>query len=121
MPISLNVNERVHAVEADDDVPLLWVLLHVSKSASSVPGGVAADRFGPRPIIAAGWVVYALVYVGFAAASGPWQVWTDNGACGTLYNLCVDPRLNHEITVTHGVEAQAATALLEEFFAPRRV
>ena len=26
MPISLNVNERVHAVEADDDVPLLWVL-----------------------------------------------------------------------------------------------
>ena len=46
---------------------------------------------------------------------------TDAGACGTLYNVCVDPRLNHEITVTHGVEAQAATALLEEFFAARRV
>jgi tRNA(adenine34) deaminase len=45
---------------------------------------------------------------------------SDAGACGTLYNVCVDPRLNHEITVTHGVEAQAATALLEEFFAARR-
>jgi tRNA(adenine34) deaminase len=46
---------------------------------------------------------------------------TDAGACGTLYNVCVDPRLNHEITVTHGVEAQAATALLDEFFAARRI
>ena len=25
------------------------------------------------------------------------------GACGTLYNLCVDPRLNHELAVTPGV------------------
>ena len=24
------------------------------------------------------------------------------GACGTLYNLCVDPRLNHELPVTAG-------------------
>jgi tRNA(adenine34) deaminase len=25
------------------------------------------------------------------------------GACGTLYNLCADPRLNHELDVTRGV------------------
>lgn len=45
---------------------------------------------------------------------------TDNGACGTLYNLCVDPRLNHEVEVVAGVEAAAARALLDEFFAARR-
>jgi tRNA(adenine34) deaminase len=45
---------------------------------------------------------------------------SDNGACGTLYNLCADPRLNHEVTVVHGVQAEAATALLDEFFASRR-
>lgn len=45
---------------------------------------------------------------------------TDNGACGTLYNLCVDPRLNHEVEVVHGVLADDATALLREFFASRR-
>ena len=45
---------------------------------------------------------------------------TENGSCGTLYNLCVDPRLNHEVEVVHGVEAEAATALLDEFFAARR-
>ena len=45
---------------------------------------------------------------------------TDNGACGTLYNLCADPRLNHEVEVVHGVEAAAAAALLDAFFAERR-
>ena len=27
------------------------------------------------------------------------------GACGTLYNLCADPRLNHELEVSGGVRA----------------
>jgi len=42
------------------------------------------------------------------------------GACGSLYNLCVDPRLNHEIAVTGGVMAAQAAELLERFFAERR-
>ena len=28
------------------------------------------------------------------------------GACGSLYNLCADPRLNHELAVTAGVLAE---------------
>src|SRR3954467_12867128 len=42
------------------------------------------------------------------------------GAVGTLYNVCADPRLNHEVDVTHGVRAEAAADLLERFFAARR-
>ena len=42
------------------------------------------------------------------------------GACGSLYNLCVDPRLNHEVEVRPGVGAEAAGALLSGFFAARR-
>ena len=42
------------------------------------------------------------------------------GACGSLYNLCVDPRLNHEIDVVHGVQADACAELLTSFFASRR-
>jgi tRNA(adenine34) deaminase len=42
------------------------------------------------------------------------------GACGSLYNLCADPRLNHELTVTRGVLAVPAARLLEDFFAARR-
>ena len=42
------------------------------------------------------------------------------GACGTLYNLCADPRLNHEVAVTSGVAAEACGELLSAFFAQRR-
>ena len=42
------------------------------------------------------------------------------GACGSLYNLCADPRINHEVTVTPGVMAGEAARLLEQFFTERR-
>ena len=42
------------------------------------------------------------------------------GACGSLYNLCADPRMNHEVTVTPGVMAGEAARLLEQFFTERR-
>jgi len=42
------------------------------------------------------------------------------GATGSLYNLCVDPRLNHELPVTHGVRAAEAAALLSAFFTAKR-
>jgi tRNA(adenine34) deaminase len=42
------------------------------------------------------------------------------GACGSLYNLCADPRLNHAVPITHGVRAQESSALLADFFAARR-
>jgi tRNA(adenine34) deaminase len=42
------------------------------------------------------------------------------GACGSLFNLCADPRLNHEIDVSRGVGAVPAVTLLRDFFANRR-
>jgi tRNA(adenine34) deaminase len=42
------------------------------------------------------------------------------GACGSVYNLCADPRLNHEVDVVSGVRADEATSLLDAFFAGLR-
>jgi tRNA(adenine34) deaminase len=42
------------------------------------------------------------------------------GACGSLYNLGADPRLNHEFAVIPGIAAEEAARLLREFFAARR-
>lgn len=42
------------------------------------------------------------------------------GACGSLYNLCVDPRLGHSVELTGGVRATECAELLSEFFASRR-
>lgn len=42
------------------------------------------------------------------------------GAVGSLYNLCSDPRLNHEVPVTIGVRADECSQLLSGWFATRR-
>ena len=42
------------------------------------------------------------------------------GACGTLYNLCSDPRLNHEVKVSFGLGSEQAARLLRDFFKNRR-
>ncbi len=42
------------------------------------------------------------------------------GACLSLYNVCDDPRLNHRVELTAGVEAEACGRLLTDFFAARR-
>jgi tRNA(adenine34) deaminase len=42
------------------------------------------------------------------------------GACGSLYNLCTDPRLHHEVEVRQSVRADESAALLQAFFAERR-
>lgn len=47
-------------------IPVLWAAHHAVKAVMSVVGGVRSDRVGRRRVIAVGWVVYALVYVGFA-------------------------------------------------------
>lgn len=42
------------------------------------------------------------------------------GACGSLYNLGADPRLNHEFEVTSRVREAETAALLTDFFAAVR-
>ena len=42
------------------------------------------------------------------------------GACGSLYNVPADPRLNHQVDVVAGVQADEASRLLTRFFARRR-
>ena len=50
-------------------IPLLWAALHVVKAGMSTWGGVKSDRWGRRVVIGAGWLVYAVVYGGFALSS----------------------------------------------------
>lgn len=42
------------------------------------------------------------------------------GACGSLYQICDDPRLNHRVEVTRGIRTDECAALLAGFFAEKR-
>jgi MFS family permease len=68
-------------------IPILWAALHVVKSAASVPGGALSDRFGRKPLILAGWAVYAAVYIGFGRATETWHAWALFLAYGTFFGL----------------------------------
>jgi len=56
--------------------PILWATLNVVKTLTSTHGGALSDRLGRVPVLIAGWVLYALVYFGFAFASRQWHAWT---------------------------------------------
>jgi MFS family permease len=72
-------------------IPLLWGALHVSKSAWSVWGGRWSDRVGARRAIVSGWLVYALVYAGFAFVTAAWQVWALFLVYGLFFGLTEGP------------------------------
>jgi MFS family permease len=56
-------------------IVVLWAAHSAVKSLTSTWGGAQSDRFGRVPMMIAGWVVYALVYVGFAQATRHWHAW----------------------------------------------
>lgn len=51
-------------------LPLLWMLLHIVKSATSLGSGRVADTLGRRGTIAAAWAFYALIHVSFSQVTG---------------------------------------------------
>ncbi|HEY2378472.1 MAG TPA: MFS transporter [Gemmatimonadaceae bacterium] len=67
--------------------PILWAFLHVVKSLSSTPGGALSDRVGRKPLLVAGWLLYALVYFGFGRASAHWHAWALFGVYGVFFGL----------------------------------
>lgn len=71
--------------------PILWATLHVVKSVASTPGGALSDRIGRVPTLIAGWVVYALVYLGFAVATQPWHAWALFIGYGVFFALTEGP------------------------------
>lgn len=67
--------------------PLLWLLLAAVKTASSTYGGALSDTLGRRKLIVSGWLVYGVVYAGFAIARQQWEIWTLFAAYGLFYGL----------------------------------
>lgn len=56
-------------------IPLMLVVMNVAYSLSAYPAGIASDRFGRVGILLSGFLLCSLIYLGFAFASVPWQIW----------------------------------------------
>jgi tRNA(adenine34) deaminase len=77
-------------------------------------GATVVVTLEPCPMCAGALVAARVARVVFGAAD------PKAGACGSLYNLCADPRLNHEVAVVPGVRADECSSQLSAFFAGRR-
>ena len=68
-------------------ITLMFVLFNITYAVTALPAGVLSDRLGRRRVIAIGWFIYALVYLGFAVASSLWQVWLLFACYGVYYGV----------------------------------
>jgi len=68
-------------------VTLMLVLFNITYAAVSWPAGRLSDKLGRRGIIAVGWFIYAIVYLGFALSSSLWQMWLLFAAYGIYYGI----------------------------------
>jgi MFS family permease len=66
-------------------VMLMVMTFNLVYAALAGPFGSLSDRLGRRTLIIAGWIVYGLIYLGFALSHSGWQVWTLFGLYGIYY------------------------------------
>jgi len=85
-------------------IPLLWIVLHFVKMVTSIPGGQWSDKIGRRKVIVSGWVVYALIYLGFGFSYRIFHIWLLFALYGIYFGL------------TEGVEKAFVSDLVSKEF-----
>jgi MFS family permease len=85
-------------------VLLMLMTFNAVYALVSLPAGRWSDRVGRRQVLQVGWLVYVLLYLGFAFAVEIWQVW----ALYALYGIY------------HGIADGAARAFVADLVAPEQ-
>ncbi|MCY3926132.1 MAG: nucleoside deaminase [bacterium] len=85
-----------------------------ARGAWRLDGATLVVTLEPCPMCAGAALAARVDRIVFGAADGK------AGACGSLYNLAADPRLNHEMDLSGGLLAGESARLLQDFFAARR-
>ncbi|MBU1971061.1 MAG: MFS transporter, partial [Gammaproteobacteria bacterium] len=63
------------------------LMFNLVYTAVSTPAGALSDRIGRRRLIVGGWLLYAIVYLGFALSSAAWHVWALYAVYGFYYGM----------------------------------
>jgi MFS family permease len=66
---------------------IMLVMFNLIYTLISTPAGSLSDRIGRRRLIIGGWLVYALIYLGFAFAQAAWQIWILYVVYGMYYGM----------------------------------
>ncbi len=66
---------------------LMLAVFKLIHSLVSIPAGSLSDKIGRKKLIVGGWLVYAVIYFGFAFSVHAWQVWLLYVLYGLYYGL----------------------------------
>ena len=113
------VGQGANAREASSDPTAHAELIALRQAATALgtwrlTGTTMYVTLEPCPMCAGGLVAAHVNRLVFAASD------PKSGACGSLYNLCADPRLNHELVVERWVLSDLARDLLSGWFSAQR-
>jgi MFS family permease len=56
-------------------IPLVFVAMNLFYSGTAYPAGKLADRIGKKRILLASFILYSMIYLGFALSNAAWQIW----------------------------------------------
>ena len=68
-------------------VLLMVVLFNAIYAVAALPMGILSDKLGRRRVLALGWLIYTLVYLGFALSSTAWHVWLAFACLGIYFAI----------------------------------
>lgn len=68
-------------------IPAVYLTFNLIYSLSAIPAGIAADRFGKKPLILLGFILFAGLYFGFAVAGTSASIWILFGLYGVFMGL----------------------------------
>jgi MFS family permease len=85
-------------------IPMVYLVFNLVYSLSSIPAGMAADKFGKKRVILLGFVLFAVLYYGFAVAGSPTAIWLLFGFYGLFMGL------------TEGIQKAFLTTIIPQDF-----
>jgi MFS family permease len=65
----------------------MLITFNVIYTLISTPAGALSDRIGRRRLLIGGWLVYALIYLGFGLAQTAWHIWVLYAVYGFYYGM----------------------------------
>ena len=69
------------------DVMLAIFVMNAVYTIASTPAGLRSDKIGRGKVLVAGWLMYGLVYLGFALVGASWQIWVLYALYGLYYAM----------------------------------
>jgi MFS family permease len=69
------------------NITLMLVLFNLTYAVVATPAGILSDKLGRKRVIAIGWIIYALVYFGFALTGSVWRLWLLFAVYGVYYGV----------------------------------